>query len=85
MRVVHAHRRVEQADDVVNDRAHRPSGDLRESVRDVDRDLLVRAEDDLGLPAAVVDEGVVQSAVRRAGIERDVLDAKGLEEVDDDV
>ena len=76
---------MEQADDVVDDRAHRPSRRLGVPVGDVDRDLLVRAQDDLGLPAAVIDQRVVQSAVGRAGIERDVLDAKGLKEVDDHV
>jgi hypothetical protein len=32
-------------------------------VRDGDRDLLVRAEDDLGLVAGVVDERIVETAI----------------------
>src|SRR5206468_12340212 len=83
--VVHAHRRMQEADDVVNDRAHRLTRGLRIAVRERDGDLLVRAQNDLGLAVAVVHERVVKPAVRRAGVERDVFDAEALEQIDDDV
>ena len=83
--VVDAHRRMQEADDIVDDRAHRLTRGLRVAVRERDGDLLVRTEDDLGLALAVVHERVVKPAVRRAGVERDVFDAEALEQIDDDV
>ncbi len=85
VRVVDAHRRVKEPDDVVHDRAHRLSGGLRVAVRERDGHLLVGAEDDLGPALAVVHERVVEPAVRRAGIQRDVLDAERLQQIDDHV
>src|SRR5206468_1530805 len=85
LRIVDAHRRMEQADDVVHDRAHRLARVLRVAVRERHGDLLVGAEDDLGLALAVVHERVVEATVRRPRIQRDVLDAESLEQIDDDV
>ena len=80
------HARVLQADDVVDDRGHRPALRLRVAVGEGDGDLLVGGEDQLGSAvAAVVDEGVVQPAVGRAGIQGHVLDADRAQEVDDEV
>jgi hypothetical protein len=45
----------------------------------------VRAKDDLGLVARVVDERIVEAPVRRSGVQGDVLDPERPEQVDDDV
>ena len=53
---------------------------------EADGDLLMSGEDQLGRPiASVVDQRVVQPAVGRARVQRDVLDARRTEEVDDQV
>ena len=85
-RVEDRHARVLQAHDVVHDRRHRCAPGLGVAVGHRHRDLLVRGQDQLGRPiAAVVDERVVQPAVGRPGIERDVFDADGAQQVDDEV
>ena len=76
---------MKEADDVVHDRAHRLARRLRVAVRERDGDLLVRAQDDLGLALAVVHERVVEAAVRRTGVDGDVLDPEALQQIDDDV
>ena len=80
------HRCVEQADDVVHVGRHRLARGLAVTVRDGDRDLLVRAEDELrALVAEVVDERVVDAAEAGAGVHGDVLDAEAAQRLDDDV
>ena len=79
--VVDPHRPLQQADDVVQDHGHRPTGRLRVAVRDSDGELLVVARDQLGVVAAVVDERVMEASKRRAGIERDVRESAGLDRV----
>ena len=83
--VVDAHGGVQHADDVVHDGDHRLAGRLGVAVRDLHRDLLVLAQQHRRLVAAVVDQRVVQPAVARAGVERDVGEAELLDQVDDDV
>ena len=85
MRVVNRHRRVQETDDVVDDRGHRLAGHLRVAMGDRDSDLLVGAGHDLGAVAAVVDDGIVKAAIGRARIQRRVFDAEAFEEIDDDV
>ena len=80
------HARVLEADDVVDNRRHRPPLRLGTAVREGDGDLLVRGEDQLGRPlAAVVDQRVVQTAVGRARVQRDVLDTGRAQQVHDEV
>jgi len=64
---------------------HRPPGRLGVPVRDRYGDLLVGAEDDLGLALAIVHERVVKPAVRGSRIQSDVLDSERLKQIDDDV
>jgi hypothetical protein len=46
----------------------------------------VAALDDLWLAvAAVIHDGVVQAAKTRAGVEGRILNAEGLQEIDDDI
>ena len=83
--VVDAHRRVQHADDVVHDRHHRLAGRLGVTVRDLHRDLLVLAQQDRRIVAAVIDQRIVQPAIAGAGIERDIGESVMLDQVDDNV
>jgi hypothetical protein len=76
---------VEDADEVVQDDGARPSARLGEAVRDLDRDFLVLAQQHRRLVAPVVDQRVVQAAEARARIEREILEAVLLDEIDDHV
>jgi hypothetical protein len=76
---------VQHADHVVHDRHHRLAGRLGVAVGDLHRDLFVLAEQDRRLVAAVIDQRVVQAAIARARIERDIGEAVMLDQVDDDV
>ena len=80
------HGGVEQADVGVHRGGHRLAGDLGVAVRDRDRGLLVQAEQHLRLLVAEeVDDAVVQPAVARAGIERDVGNVERAQRLGDDV
>ena len=80
------HARVLEADDVVDDGRHRPPLGLGVAVREGDGDLLVRGEHQLGSTrASIVHEGVVKAAERRPRVDRDVLDADGAQEIDDEI
>ena len=83
--VVDAHGGMQHADHVVHDRHHRLAGGLGIAVRDLHRDLLVLAEQQRRIVAAVIDQQVVQAAIARARIERDVGKAVVLDQIDDDV
>ena len=76
------HGAVHQADIGMHRRRHRAARDLGVAVRDRDRGLLVQAEQHLRRRVAeIIDQAVVQAAIARAGIERDVGDvevAQGL-------
>src|SRR5690242_10815759 len=52
---------------------------------DLDGDLFMLAKQHRRIVFPVIDQRVVQSAVTRAGIERDVFEAMALDHVDDDV
>ncbi len=55
-------------------------------MRDRDRTLLVEAEQHLRrIVAEIIDEAVMQPAVARAGIERDVGDVERPQRIGDDV
>ena len=72
-RVEDCHRGVHQADVGMHHRAHHLSRSARIAVGDRDRGFLVQAEQHLRpLVAEVVDDAVVQPAVARARIEREV-------------
>ena len=80
------HGGVEQADVGVHRGAHRLAGDLGVAVRDRDRGFLVQAEDHLRLLVAEeVDDGVVQAAIARARIERDIRNVERTQRLGDDV
>jgi hypothetical protein len=62
--------------------AHRLAGRLGVALRHVRRRFLVQAGDDLGiLVARVIDDGFLQTAETRRGVDRDVLQADGLQHV----
>ena len=83
--VVDAHGRVQEADDVVHDGDHRFAARLGVAVSDLHGDLFVITQQHRRLVLAVVDQRVVQSAIARARIERDVWEAVLLDQIDDDV
>ena len=80
------HGGVEQADVGMHRGGHRLAGDLGVAVRDRDRRLFVQAEQHLRLLVAEeVDDAVVQAAVARAGIERDIGNIERAQRFGDDV
>ena len=77
-----------QTDHVVDNRRHDFAGGLGVAMRHRYGDLLVAAEDHLGIGRAaafVIDQGVVDAAKARTGVERDIFDAKNFEQIDDQV
>jgi hypothetical protein len=76
---------MQHADDVVYDRRHRPAGRLGVAMRDLHRDLLMLTEQERRIVTAVVDQRIVQAAIARAGIERDIRKTVMLDQVDDNV
>ena len=84
--IVDRHRRVLQADDIVHRRGHRLTLGARVAVRQRDADFLMVAKNNLGrVIAAVIHQRIVQSAERRSRVDRDVLNLKSLQQIDDDV
>ena len=75
-----------QADDVVDQRGLRSPRRQVVALRHGNRDLLVAARDDLGRDISTVGhERFVHPARGRARVQRDVLDAKPIEQIDDEV
>ena len=77
-----------QADDVVHDRRHDLARRLGVTVRHRHGDLFMAAENHfrIGRAAAlVVDQRIVNAAKARAGIERDIFDAKNFQQIDDQI
>ena len=71
------HRRVHQADVGVHHRPHHLSGGLGVAMRHGDGRLLVQAEQHLRpLVPEVIDDRIVQPAVARAGIQREIGDVE---------
>ena len=83
--VVNAHWRVQQADQVMHDGDHRLALDAGVAVGDLHGDLFVLAEQHRRVVLAVIDQRIVQSAIARPRIQRDVLEAVAFDHVDDDV
>ena len=83
--VVDAHGRMQQPHHVVHDGDHGLARRLGVAVGDLHRDLLVVAQQHLGIVLAVVHHGVVETPVAGPRIEGDVGDVVELHEVDDDV
>ena len=83
--VVDRHVGVQQPDEVVQDRHHRPAGRLRVPVRDLHRRLLVLTEEHRRAVGPVVDNRVVEAPVAGAGIDRRVREVVRVQQVDDDV
>ena len=84
--VVDGHTRVQQADDVVQDGGHWLLRRFGETVSHPDGDFLVLAQQHFRQHvAAVVDQRVVQPAVRSARVQRRVRNLKLLEQVDNNV
>ena len=84
--VEHRHGGVEQADIGMHGGGHRLAGHLGVAVGDRDGALLVQAEQHLRrLVAEEVDDRIVQAAVARAGIERDVGNFQRAQRVGDHV
>ena len=72
--VIDAHRRVQQADQVMHDGDHRLALGAGVTMGDLHGDLFMLAGQHRRIVLAIVDQRVVQAAVARAGIERDVLE-----------
>jgi hypothetical protein len=84
--VVHRHAGVLQADHAMADHGERLARHLGVALSHVDRDLLMRTGDDLGLGvAAVVDQRLMQAAEARGAVHREVVDVERLEHVDHEV
>jgi hypothetical protein len=83
--VVNPHGGVEEPDHVMHDRHHRLAGRLGIAVGDLYGDLLVLTQQHRRIIAAVVDQRVVQAAIARARIERNIRKTELLDEVDDDI
>ena len=77
------HARVLQADDIVQARRHDLAGCARVTVGDRHGDLFMRAHDHLGPFAGLeVDQRIVETAITRAGIERNIFDAQLAQDLD---
>ncbi len=80
------HGRMKQPDIGVHRRRHRLAGDLGVAMGDRNRGFLVQAEQHLRPRIAdVVDEAVMQAAIARARIERDIGDVEVAQRLGDDV
>ena len=78
--------RVLQADNVVNQRGLRPPRRQVIALRHGDRHLFVAAGDDLGRDISTVGhQGFMHPTGGRTGIQDDVLDAKPIQQVDDEI
>jgi len=83
--VIDAHRRVEQSDHVMDYRDHRLAARPRIAVRYLHGNFFVVAEQYRRIVFAVIDQRIVQAAVTRSRIERDVGKAVTFDQIDDDV
>ena len=83
--VIDAHRRVEQSDHVVDDGDHRLAARPRIAVRYLHGNFFVVAEQYRRIVFAVIDQRIVQAAVTRSRIERDIRKAVTFDQIDDDV
>ena len=80
------HGGMHQADVGVHRRRHRLAGDLGIAMRDRDRAFLVQAQQHLRLfVAEIIHQAVVQAAIARAGVERDIGNVEGADRVGDHV
>ena len=80
--VVQAHGGVLETDDAVADHRERLALDLGIAVRHLDRDLFMRAGQDLRLDvAAVIDDRLVEPAEARGAVHRQIFDVEHLEDV----
>ena len=78
--VVNSHRAVLQADSAVQHDAHRLARRLGIAMRDAGRGFFVKAGEDFGiLVTGVIDDGFVQAAKSRCGIDRNVLEPDGFQ------
>jgi len=76
------HGGVLQADDAVTRHRNRPAGYFGVALRQVDRDILVDAGNDLRLIVGVIDGSFVQAAVARRAIDRQIFDPERVEHID---
>ena len=84
--VVDVHGRVHQTDGAVAQGHQRLVGDLVVAVGDADAGLLVGAGEELRHRVlAVVDQRLVDGAIARSGVGRQVFDVEGLDDVDHEV
>ncbi len=83
--VVDRHGAVLQADRAVDHRAHGLARRLGVAMRHRHGRFLVHAREQLGLVAAVVDQGLVDAAEAGARIGGDVLEVERLDDVDHEV
>ena len=83
--VVDAHGRMQHADHVMHDRHHRLASRLGVAVRDLHGDFLMLTQQKRRFVTAVIDQRIVQSAVARSRIERDIRKTILLDQIDNDV
>jgi hypothetical protein len=84
--IVERHRGVLQADHAVAHHGHRLAFHLGIALRDVDRDLLVRAGEDFGLGVlSVVDQRFVDAAEARSAGHRQIIEIERLEHIHHEV
>ncbi len=76
---------MQQPDNVMHDRHHRLAARLGIAVGDLHRDLFMIAEQHRRLVLAIIHQRVVQTAIARAGVERDIGKLVLLDQIDDDV
>ncbi len=69
----------------MHDGDHRLALDAGVAMGDLHGDLFMLTQNHRRIVLAVIDQRVVQAAIARSGIKRDVLDVVALDHVDDDV
>jgi len=84
--IVERHRGVPQAHHTVAHHGHRLAFHFGIALRDLDRDLLVRAGEDFGLGVlSVVDQRFVDAAEARSAGHRQIIEIERLEHIDHEV
>ena len=77
---------MHEADVRVNDSRHRLIGRLRIAVRNANRMVFMQAQQHAGIAVAqMVDDGIVEAAIARAGVEAYVFEAEAAQHLRENV